>query len=477
MREQWNPARLTAPDPSPRLFAALALLVYAAAVLFVTLHHEPWRDEADVWLVARDASVPELFRWASHGGSPVLWYLLVKPLAAALPYISQNLLHVAVACGSAWLLLVLSPFTRVTRLLLLAGYYFSYEYAVISRPYAIGILLAFAAVAVDRKWPDRTLAFCTAVALLANTSVQAAVVAAGLGTVYLVRTRFSRRSLGGLLILTAGAAACWFQLRTPADAAFPGVIRKIDPQSILVALSSGILPGQPMAWAAPGAIAVLLAVLWAVRRSVPALLVLLLPGTGLALLFSLVWFGGFRHAGFYLLLTVIAVWLGGESASPRSAAVAGLALNLALVATLLFSFRMARADVHFAHSGGKEMGEYIRAHSLDRFEIAAHQPYAEAVAPYLPGKRFWYAGLGRYGTYLPWDRALLASERVDYAEAEARARAHFGRSGRPWLLLLNAEMPDPANRGFRLIYATRRPVYRRVDERFWLYAPADIGLP
>ena len=35
--------------------------LYIAGVLFGIMHHEPWRDEAQSWLVTRDNSFSELF--------------------------------------------------------------------------------------------------------------------------------------------------------------------------------------------------------------------------------------------------------------------------------------------------------------------------------------------------------------------------------------------------------------------------------
>ena len=43
--------------------------------------HELWRDEANVWLIARELSPLQLFKEIRYQGHPCLWYLLVMPLA------------------------------------------------------------------------------------------------------------------------------------------------------------------------------------------------------------------------------------------------------------------------------------------------------------------------------------------------------------------------------------------------------------
>ena len=45
------------------------------------IRHELWRDEANVWLMARELSPLQLFREIKYQGHPCLWYLLVMPFA------------------------------------------------------------------------------------------------------------------------------------------------------------------------------------------------------------------------------------------------------------------------------------------------------------------------------------------------------------------------------------------------------------
>lgn len=62
---------------------ALALGAYVILGGTLVAHHEPWRDEADAWLMARDARVTDVVRYAAYAGSPVLWTLIQMPFAKA----------------------------------------------------------------------------------------------------------------------------------------------------------------------------------------------------------------------------------------------------------------------------------------------------------------------------------------------------------------------------------------------------------
>ena len=55
------------------------LIIFIIIALFVGAHHEPWADEAQSWLIARDASVLEiLFEIERYEGTPPIWHLLLK---------------------------------------------------------------------------------------------------------------------------------------------------------------------------------------------------------------------------------------------------------------------------------------------------------------------------------------------------------------------------------------------------------------
>lgn len=63
----------------------LALAILALVTTVLAAHHEQWRDEADGWLVARDASPGEILHLAGYAGTPTLWYFIQVPFAKAAP--------------------------------------------------------------------------------------------------------------------------------------------------------------------------------------------------------------------------------------------------------------------------------------------------------------------------------------------------------------------------------------------------------
>jgi hypothetical protein len=70
---------------------------------------------------------------------------------------------------------------------------------------------------------------------------------------------------------------------------------------------------------------------------------------------------------------------------------------------------------------------------------------------------------------MTWDEAFTRSLNVPGEIAAVTARQQL--AGKPWLLLLNMEVPFAERDNFRLVYKNQRPVYARTSEQYWLYEP------
>lgn len=104
--------------------------------------HELWRDEANVWLFARDTTIPQLFREIRYQGHPCLWYLIVMPFAkAGLPFGTLSVLSYLVMAVTAGVFVYRGPFHPLTKAVCLFSPMFSYYYPVVARNYCLVALL------------------------------------------------------------------------------------------------------------------------------------------------------------------------------------------------------------------------------------------------------------------------------------------------------------------------------------------------
>lgn len=104
--------------------------------------HELWRDEANVWLIARELSPIQLFREIRYQGHPCLWYLIVMPFAKlGFPFKTISVLSFLIMAAGAGIFTFKAPFHPLTKLVCLFSPIFSYYYPVVARNYCLIALL------------------------------------------------------------------------------------------------------------------------------------------------------------------------------------------------------------------------------------------------------------------------------------------------------------------------------------------------
>lgn len=484
---------------SDRLFAFVLTGAYAIWVLFVALHHEPWRDEADAWLAARDMSPIQLFHWLGGAGTPGLWYLLLMPLAKlGLPYISMSVLHACIAIAVAAVIAFCAPFPRLFKVLILFSYCVVYEYAVIARSYVITelllLLIAMALCArVRRQWLIGLL-----LCLLFNTNAHGFLIAGIISACLIVeafyRREISNSALIGLAIAAAGGFAAFLQLLPPAHPQALNTAPQwlvggdVFSQCFFQRLPPYIGFYQKWArgrmWAAwPAYVAVrvfcfalFLSIIYLARRSVMAVTIVLISSLAIIYVCIFKWYGGERHADLIFVLLLFLLWMSrwpmsGNSRLQRIVPCAFMAtLIFAVVTGAIWSIK----DIFKPYSGAKEAAEYIAANHLTSTPIAAiRSAHCEAILPYLPGEKFWYVGREQYGTYLNWDSEWNKDYHLKEAELLRRVDRQFPDRNN-LLLVATQPLSNPDAAGYRLIFQNRHmpfdPSMR--DETYFLYARA-----
>jgi hypothetical protein len=457
------------PNAPSRTVPFVALLIYAALVIVLEMHHEPWRDEADPWLLARDADVITFFHRMGLAGTPGLWHTLLVPLArAGLPYGSQAVLHIIIAICTAAIILWKAPFALVLRIGIIFGYYLSYEYSVVVRSYALGILLLFSVAALYPQRFEKPVLWGLLVALLANTNTHSLIIAAMIGAGYVLEGLLLRqRWLAGAAVMLIGGLAAAAQVYPPPDAIARSRVMLYTPEAVPLAVSAAFFPSFPFYGSAIAGALVIAIAAFSLRKDRVPLLVLCGAYAGLAFLYTYKWIGGFRHTGFVLLVLLYALWT--STTHDRSRLLAQAVLMVTLIVSIVATYRISQLELNYAFSGAEEMGTFLRRARLEALPIAAHsETTTSAVCPWIPHP-FWYAGSQRLGTFTMWDQQFERGLEVPYPDAVANAKRHF--AGTDYLLLLNVEMPDPASNGFALLHQTTVPVFAHQDERFWLYRP------
>jgi hypothetical protein len=465
--------------------------------------HEPWRDEAQAWLLARDLSLPGLIHEMGYDGSPALWHMLLMPLAkAGLPYFSMQVLHWLIASTAVFLLIFYAPFEKGFRYLLAFNYFLVYEYSIIARSYALSVLLLFTLAMLFKSRKEKPLLFAFLIALLANTNTHSLFAAAALSLIFVFdylksgfRSLLKPKILASLVILAGGFLLFIFQLIPPADSWKPGLMNGTDWPWIFDAVGHALIPNY---LSNPGMTlhfkhwtelfflwCVFALIIHMIAKDRQMLFFYLFSIGGLFLIFTFKHSGYLRHFGFIFLYLVFVLWAGNYPALQKSLrsriksadrkSFPGL-LVYALLIILFFTSAMngiysLGLDLRKSFSGAKEMAGIIETKYPSDKQILTYNIHTiTAVVPYLEDKTWWDAGKQNTFTFIHWDNQYLPTRTLDQAVIYERLKNRSTVSGAKLVLLPYsadpAIMPD-----LQLIKAADQNITG--DEKYFLYRFPD----
>ncbi len=159
-------------DKKKLLVNIVIVLCYAIFTFFIVLHHEIWEDEAQVWLFAKNLSLPELFKHLFSEGHPPLFYLLVFPFAKlGLGVFSMQILCWLASCVGVFLLFHYSPFKWWLNTSIVLSCGFLYAFPVIARSYSILPFLVFLSAILYQKRKEQPVLYSLSLFLISMTHV------------------------------------------------------------------------------------------------------------------------------------------------------------------------------------------------------------------------------------------------------------------------------------------------------------------
>jgi hypothetical protein len=177
---------------SRRAMLVAAFIVVTVGTALGLRGHAMWFDELQAWNIARSShSLRALYAHLRYEGHPIVWYL---PLFALTRFTgnprAMQVLQWAIATTTFAIVLFRSPFSVPMRIMVVGGYFFAFEYGVITRSYGLcALLVVLAAMLLARPRPAWWSA-AAVLALLAWTSLPGAVLAIA----YAVAVAFTSRA-------------------------------------------------------------------------------------------------------------------------------------------------------------------------------------------------------------------------------------------------------------------------------------------
>ncbi|MDE0325034.1 MAG: hypothetical protein OXN27_14055 [Candidatus Poribacteria bacterium] len=511
-------------DKKDKHYALGLTFLFLAVGAFTASHHEMWRDEIQAWLLARDStSVFNLFANLKYEGHPGLWHLCLMPLSRITdsPVIMQ-MFHLLITGVTVYLFVRYSPFNWFQKLLFCFGYLVLYEYAIVARNYALGLLLITVFCVLFKERYKRFIWVGCVLFLLAHTSVHALIVTIAIGIALCCEYVFSGRVLQplnqeietienkrpiwiGFALIGIGIITAVLQLNPPPDTGFAvawnfnfemkrvnDIVKLISraylpvTKPVLGFWGSNILTTYPFFQTIQVPLCyflMLFSVLLFLKRPT-ALLTYLISTFGLLAFFYVKYQGSIRHHGFLFLAFLMCCWIyrdcsainlgkteqqAGDSIANRVLNVAGTVIvTVLLICHAIGGITAVRMEHRYIFSYGKLTAEYIKAQSMQDHPIVGDVDFAvSTVVGYLPKRQVYYPRGSRLGSFVRWDAARNhdASDELVIEEAEKLG----AQSAQEVLIILNRALGAELREQHKLTFLVKFTGSTVGDEGFHLY--------
>lgn len=391
-----------------RLITYAVAAAYALLTSLAVLHHEPWADEAQAWLLARDSNLVKLWGTLLHyEGTPGLWPTLLHALIRlGLPYSTYGFVSAGLGFLAVLVILKYAPFPLYIRALLPFTYYLCYQYAVIARSYSLIAPILFTIAAIYPKATSKPVVITMLLALLAAVSAHGLLISACIWAVLFgpellsapapQRKKLIIASLAYWAVLLLLVLSAW----PASNVAFAEHRGLANWQAIGEITKTELAGGFTGSWIA----SLLLIVL-----SLPSLVrgggwIFFLLATGAICLFGTIIYAQLWHFGILFLVWIFALWISAYRA--RLTPVTILALIATIGVQCYWSGSAITYDWNHPYSGSVAAARYLKQTNLPPGGLYAIGYSTTAVQPYFPANIYSDFAAG----YWDWSKRNTAND-------------------------------------------------------------------
>ena len=445
------------------------------------LYHEPWSDEAQVWLMARDLTFSKLIQQLPYEGTPGLWHALVFPIAKLnLPYEAQAWLHWLIISSAIFIFLFFSTIPKRIKALFVFSYYPIYEYAVIARNYSISLLFIFILSALHKERFVRPITYSLFLGLLFQTNLLVFFPAILLMFLFIIDSYKNEsilknnKYLISISIMITSACLAILQI-IPYPGQLHAHLSSLRISELSSSLAGIFLPinggyGEVFfinIWSQVLSLLTLFCLIllaYFLIKNIKVRLGLLLSWAWLIFIFLAKPIGALRHYGFFIIFLITAWWLDRYYLQSKNKAshIATSLIGLLLLPGIIIAGNNYVKEYKYNFCGGKEMARYLKDNNLEDAHIASlSSPINMSLLPYLPNTKFWQAERQVFGTYTTYDAAFinglvdheLRKEKIiqNFANQDFLLLTTFKIDSENWLLITQNKKPSFSG-GFFYLY-------------------------
>ena len=465
-------------------------LAYLCLTAIFCYFHEPWRDEVDPWLMARDSSVISIIKMSPNMGTPVLWHLILKPLVInGFPFVALTVLNwIFVVIGTA-ILVFQSPFSIPVLVAICSSWVISFEYPAIGRNYGLGLLGLFLLLG---SWGQKKtslwkkIQFVIAWPLLCFSSVHFLSWVPGLLLMdWLLEkekpsmTKAKTIYLVPLALFVLSVVILWPSGTGQFSSSF---VSAFQIKNLPGAVTQGFFPFFYVNKLSAGCSCILFLICLKecnYKKENRWITYILFVSVNSIFVFKYFHYAH-RHSGFNWLLLIVSAWVGLLSVAGKTEQLVKRLTNritwiftsLALV-NAFGSISQWVKEVNLPFTDAFKTAKFLRESQLLEKPISCFsEPHCSAILGYLPMKKqFWYPATQRWGTHMLWDNDYFRGLSFNDESAFERAYQFFEGQGLQdeFVYISNRQIESPARYGFRLVFADEVQGWRVKDEAFYVY--------
>ncbi len=179
------------------------ILIFAILAFLVAQHHEHWSDEAQSFLLARDNSIVEVFKYIKYEGTPALWVFVIKIFIFfggtyetffLLPIIF-SVIGISIfqfKIDAPWYIKLLFPFT----------YFIFYQYTIIARSYCLVFPMLMLIASIYNKRLDKPILYSVILFLFMNISLHTLIISGSLYLLFIIDACKNKKILNNRIFIT-----------------------------------------------------------------------------------------------------------------------------------------------------------------------------------------------------------------------------------------------------------------------------------
>ncbi len=385
----------------------IVFILFAVLTFIVGIHHEPWADEAQAWLIARENTYLHLITDAlKYDGHPLIWYYLLRTLYLLhFPYRLIFLVPWLCSVVGIWLFLFRSKIPIFIKIFFPFTYFIFFQYAVVARNHSLIFpMLAIIAVFYGKRL-HKPYIYAFLLILLTNISAQGFVLAFALLLFFIFDLYKEKiKNIGAPALIFTGLILTAIYMIKPADCTFGADIHIRGITKIFYIITKGyfniLAPVKYLECAVVLAFYVIAGRIFC--KNIYQISLFSILNFSIVSVLSILYCNNW-HAGYLILTFIFSCWLLSDMNNIQNLPFKKNILFYVLAAFLfsvqiLWSIKCAFFDIKNDYCASRKVAEFIKQNNLDEkviyglgFKTVAIQPYFEK-SIFKNYKRYTYWG-------------------------------------------------------------------------------------